>query len=51
MKLRHVSIKNFKKLTDIRFSIEKDLSVIVGPNAVGKSTVFEAIRLAKAILL
>lgn len=30
--------------------MSKDLSVIVGPNASGKSTIFEALRLAKAIL-
>jgi predicted ATPase len=30
--------------------MSKNLSVIVGPNASGKSTIFEALRLAKAIL-
>lgn len=50
MKLRRVVIKNFRKLSDIDFSISKNLSVVVGPNASGKSSIFEAIRLAKAIL-
>ncbi len=50
VKLRRVVVKNFRKLVDIDFSISQNLSVIVGPNAVGKSSVFEAIRLAKAIL-
>ncbi|MAF05650.1 AAA family ATPase [Herbaspirillum sp.] len=50
MKLKKVQIKNFRRLQDISFSLEKNLSVIVGPNAIGKSTIFEAIRLAKAIM-
>ncbi|MFX1733926.1 AAA family ATPase [Paraburkholderia sp. A1RI_3L] len=50
MKLRRVVIKNFRKLADIDFDLSQNLSVIVGPNAVGKSTIFEAIRLAKAVL-
>lgn len=45
-----MTIKNFRKLSDIDFEISKEVSVIVGPNAVGKSSVFEAIRLAKAVL-
>ncbi|MGN6084418.1 ATP-dependent nuclease [Trinickia sp.] len=50
MKLRRVIIKNFRKLADIDLNLSQNLSVIVGPNAVGKSTIFEAIRLAKAVL-
>jgi predicted ATPase len=50
MKLKRVQIKNFRKLASIDFSIDKNVTVIVGPNAVGKSSIFEAIRLAKAIL-
>lgn len=43
-------IKNFRKLSDINFELSENISVIVGPNAVGKSSIFEAIRLAKAVL-
>jgi predicted ATPase len=50
MEINKVKIKNFKRLQDIEFEIKNKVSVIVGPNAVGKSTIFEAIRLAKAIL-
>ena len=50
MKIRRLIIKNFRQLKDIDLEISKDLSVIVGPNASGKSTIFEAIRLAKAVL-
>lgn len=50
MKLNRVIIRNFRKLNDVEFSMSRDISVIVGPNAVGKSSIFEAIRLAKSIL-
>jgi hypothetical protein len=50
VKLKRVIIKNFRKLNNIDFSMTEDISVIVGPNAVGKSSVFEAIRLVKATL-
>ncbi|XHS79332.1 AAA family ATPase [Burkholderiaceae bacterium UC74_6] len=50
MKIKRVIIKNFRKLVDIEFELDKNIAVIVGPNAIGKSSVFEAIRLAKAIL-
>jgi len=50
MKIRRLYIKNFRQLRDINLEMSKNLSVIVGPNASGKSTIFEALRLAKAIL-
>ncbi len=50
MKINKVSIKNFRKLADIEFSLKKNISVVVGPNAAGKSSIFESIRLAKAVL-
>jgi len=50
MKLKKVRIKNFRRLTDVEFSLNQNIGVIVGPNAVGKSSIFEAIRLAKAVL-
>ena len=50
MKLQNISIENFRGLKEIRFALDPHANVIVGPNAVGKSTVLEAIRLAKAIL-
>lgn len=37
MKLRRVVIKNFRKLSDIDFSISKNLSVVVGPMRRGKA--------------
>lgn len=51
MKIRSISIRNFRRIDDISFDLKRDLAVIVGPNAVGKTTVFEALRLAKAMLI
>jgi predicted ATPase len=48
--LRHLAIKNFRVIDDITVDFDDRVNVIVGPNAVGKTTVLEAIRLAKAML-
>lgn len=50
MRLTSVHIENFRGLKDISFDLPNSATVIVGPNAIGKSSVLEAIRLAKAIL-
>lgn len=50
MKITRLKIVNFRGLTNIDFELPKNFSVIVGPNAIGKSTIFEAIRLIKALL-
>src|SRR4051812_34183992 len=50
MHLRTLKIKNFRALEDIHVEFDRRVSVIVGPNAVGKTTVLEAIRLVKAML-
>ena len=51
MHINSVSIKNFRKLTDVSLKLEQDLTVIVGPNAMGKTSVLEAIRLCKSLLM
>ncbi len=51
MKLTNLRIKNFRGLADIEFSTTKPLTVIVGPNAVGKTSLLEAIRLTKCLLM
>ena len=51
MHLRTVKIKNFRALEDVHVEFDKRVNVIVGPNAVGKTTVLEAIRLLKALLV
>lgn len=50
MHLKSLSVKNLRALEDINVSFDSRVSVVVGPNAVGKTTVLEAIRFAKAML-
>lgn len=50
MKISRLKIVNFRGLTNIDFEIKQSFSIIVGPNAIGKSTIFEAIRLVKSLL-
>ncbi len=50
MKITKIRIINLKGIKDIEFNTDAQGILIVGPNAVGKSTIFEAIRLNKAFL-
>ena len=50
MHLSNIKVKNFRALEDIQVDFNSKVSVIVGPNAAGKTTVLEAIRLLKALL-
>jgi predicted ATPase len=50
MRLQSLSIRNFRALEDISLTFRGVADVIVGPNAIGKTTILEAIRIAKAIL-
>jgi recombinational DNA repair ATPase RecF len=50
MKLRTLEIKNFRAVKEIELRTDKAVNVIVGPNASGKTTILEAVRLAKGIL-
>lgn len=50
MHISTLKIRNFRGLEDIEFSPRPGINVLVGPNAVGKTSVLEAIRLAKALL-
>jgi AAA domain, putative AbiEii toxin, Type IV TA system/AAA ATPase domain len=50
MKLNTLKIRNFRGIQSIDVDFDKRANVIVGPNAIGKTTVLEAIRLAKAVL-
>lgn len=51
MKIKNVSISNFRKLKDINFETVDTVNTIVGPNGVGKSSILDAIRLVKGVLL
>jgi hypothetical protein len=48
MRLRNIHIKNFRALEEINVDFESPVNVIVGPNAISKTTILEAIRLVKA---
>lgn len=50
MHLTSVVVKNFRVLEDLQMEFNSGANIIVGPNAVGKTTVLEAIRLCKAVL-
>jgi AAA15 family ATPase/GTPase len=50
MHLKHLKISNFRSITELDTTFSAGANLIVGPNAVGKTTVLEAIRLAKAVL-
>ncbi|MCI1154921.1 AAA family ATPase [Stenotrophomonas maltophilia] len=50
MFIKGISIKNFRGIEDIDVDLSTRVSVIVGPNAAGKTTILEAVRLVKALL-
>lgn len=50
MYISHIYVRNFRSLTELSMEFTRGANLIVGPNAVGKTTVLEAIRLAKAVL-
>ena len=50
MHLSYVVIKNFRAIEDIQFELSPRINVVVGPNAIGKTTILQAIRLPKAII-
>lgn len=51
MKLTEVKIRNFRKLINVEFKCKDSINTIVGPNGVGKSSILDAIRLTKSVLL
>lgn len=44
MKIKKLHINNFKSLVDFELNAPSSLSVFVGPNAAGKSNIFEALE-------
>jgi AAA15 family ATPase/GTPase len=50
MYIRHLVVRNFRALEDIEFDLIPRANVIVGPNAIGKTTILQALRLVKALL-
>lgn len=50
MHIKTLFIRNFRALDEINVEFDNRVNVIVGPNAIGKTTILEAIRLIKALL-
>lgn len=50
MRITNLEVRNFRGLERIRLPAGPGLNVIVGPNAIGKTTILEAIRLSKTVL-
>ncbi|MCB1782276.1 MAG: AAA family ATPase [Candidatus Competibacteraceae bacterium] len=50
MKIKKVKIENFRGISSIELDICNRANILVGPNAVGKTTILEAVRLVKAVL-
>jgi DNA replication and repair protein RecF len=45
MYIKHLKLENFRKFKTLEIDFEKDLNIIIGNNAHGKSTILEAICL------
>jgi hypothetical protein len=50
MHLHKLRIINFRAVENIEVEFDSLVSVIIGPNAIGKTTILEAVRLAKSVL-
>jgi len=46
MKIKKIEVKNFRLLQNINCELEKDITLIVGKNNTGKTSFFEAIKIA-----
>ncbi|MEO7990144.1 MAG: AAA family ATPase [Chryseolinea sp.] len=45
MKINDISIKNFRLLEDVKLNVEADITLIVGKNNTGKTSLFEVINM------
>ena len=45
MKIKDILIKNFRLLEDIKLNIEEDITLIVGKNNTGKTSLFEVVNM------
>ena len=48
MKFKYLEIQNFRAITKVVLEELEDIVLIAGPNGVGKSSIFDAIRLLKS---
>jgi predicted ATP-dependent endonuclease of OLD family len=45
MKIKDISIKNFRLLEDVKLNVEEDITLIVGKNNTGKTSLFEVVNM------
>lgn len=45
MKIKDISIKNFRLLEEIKLNVEEDITLIVGKNNTGKTSLFEVVNM------
>lgn len=50
MRIERLTVSNFRGLEELDVEFDRDRSVVVGPNAIGKTTILESVRLVKSIL-
>ena len=48
MRIKHLTIDNFRGITHVDLDNLKDAIVVAGPNGSGKSSIFDAMRLWKS---
>lgn len=46
MKLNNIKIRNFRGCQDVQLDFDKNMTVIVGANGSGKSTILDAISIS-----
>ncbi len=51
MYISKLIVRNFKGIRNVSMDLSGKINVIIGPNAVGKTTILESIRLSKALLI
>lgn len=51
MRIKKLKIENLRGLSNVSFEFDQLTNVIVGPNAIGKTTILEAVRLVKSLLM
>jgi len=49
MEIKNIKLKNFRLLDDISINLENDVTLIVGKNNTGKTSLFEAIHIATSL--
>jgi len=45
MKIKNISIKNFRLLEDVKPNVEEDISLVVGKKNTGKNSLFEVVNM------